>query len=1277
MFDNMLSEKNGETSMPRYFPHMMTAAAGALAIGAVGAMTALPATAVATDLIISEYVEGSGNNKAIELFNGTAASVDLSAYTLEVYSNGGTSPNVSAALSGSVAPSETFVFAGTSLADLAQQTTGQGLWNGDDAIVLRRGETVVDSFGQVGVDPGTAWTGGGVSALNQTLRRATSVCSGDTDPSDAFDPSAQWVQFAVDTFDGLGSHSNDCATTPVGVTARINEFSVSTAGVDVEYVEVFGEPDTDYSDLTLLAVDGAAGSPTLGEVILATPVATTDSAGLWSESLPANTLPNGTLSLLLVSGYVDQVVADADLDGQLDDIPGLEVIDAVAVSESETGDLTYANTVLAGGFDAVAFTPGGASRIPDGTDTDSETDWLRNDFDLAGIDGFDGTPVFGEAFNTPGASNAAVPTPGQGGVCGDPSIEIGAVQGPGAISPLLGETVSVEGVVTADFLTGGFDGYFVQDAGDGEAATSDALFIFAPDAEADSVAPGDRVRVEGTVSDPFGMTQLSNVALEVCDTDVALPELTELSLPLTEEDYESVEGMYVNFSDSLAILEYFDYGRFGEIALGTQRQYQPTAVFAPGSPQAEALLASNTANRLLLDDGRSSQNPDPARHPNGDDFTLDNRFRGGDVLTDTTGVIDYRFNEWKVQPTEGATYESVNPRTEAPQVAGSTTVASFNVLNYFTSLGERGADNDVEFERQEAKIVAALAELDADIVGLIEIENNGLALTTLVDALNDEVGADTYAALVTGPLGTDAITTAFIYKTAAVIPTGDFATLNESVDARFLDNKNRPALAQTFTDSQTSGSVTVVVNHLKSKGSSCDDVGDPIDPDGQGNCNGVRTDAAEALVDWTANDPTGTGEEKVLVIGDLNSYGKEDPIEVLTGGGFTDLIADYQGEDAYSYVFDGQLGYLDYALANAAAAERVTTTSVWNINADEASLLDYDTSFKADAQDAIFAADPYRSSDHDPVVVGLDLADEDDSVTVRRIAGADRYAAAANVARTFTDPGTVYVASGEVFPDALAAAPVAIGKDAPVVLTRARGLPAATAEVLAELNPERVVVVGGSLTIPETVLAAIEEASGAQVTRVTGANRYDLAANISREWEPAEADTVYLASGTIFSDALAVGPLAGIEGSPVLLTREASLSAETAAALDRLDPEEIVILGGPARISDTVLAQASQYGDISRLFGADRYETAELIAMEIPDSPEALLASGQVFPDALAGGVYAGVNNAPLLLTKADSLNTFAASALQRRKPSLVTLVGGEMTLFDQVRLDVIALLDR
>ena len=227
-----------------------------------------------------------------------------------------------------------------------------------------------------------------------------------------------------------------------------------------------------------------------------------------------------------------------------------------------------------------------------------------------------------------------------------------------------------------------------------------------------------------------------------------------------------------------------------------------------------------------------------------------------------------------------------------------------------------------------------------------------------------------------------------------------------------------------------------------------------------------------------------------------------------------------------------------------------------------------------------------------------------------------------------------------------------------------------------DLQPATVLVLGGKERIPDSVLTAVELASGATVTRVAGDNRYDTAAELSMRWAPGEADTVYLASGNMFADALSVGPLAGLKDSPVLLTRENRLSDETAAALKRLDPERIVVLGGPDRIDDAVLTQAEPYADtVERLFGQNRYETGALIAAEIPAGPAAYVASGESFPDALAGGVPAGLAGAPLLLSPAGGLNQFSAEVVGDRSSRVVTLIGGFRALSDTVREDLLALI--
>ncbi len=963
------------------------AAAGAIALTGLIAPPAMAAE-VPTELLISEVVEGSGNNKAVELYNPTASAVDLSGYSVKLYFNGAAASALSIPLTGTVAAQDAFVLvngaAGDALKAFGDQITAGSWFNGDDVIALFKGDTPVDFFGQVAVDPGTEWGSGATGGSDATLRRQADVCVGDADGSDPFDPAEEWDGFPIDTFDGLGAHTANCGGEPPAPDVVINEFSADTVtATDVEYVELLASPvTTDLAGYRVLEIEGDVNGTVTGTVDEVISFPAPDASGRSLATLANGALENGTVSLLLVTGTAPALGADIDAndDGVIDDGLGFSVVDAIAVSDGGSADLTYGGVTLGVSYDGLAFDPGGASRIPDGTDTDTAADWVRNDFDLAGYNGTAGTPVFKEAYNTPGAANAEVPPPPpiEAG-CDLDIVTIGSVQGAGSASESDGDSLRLEGVVTADFQGAtAFDGFYLQDAGDGDAATSDGIFVYYPGGP--EVSVGDVVNVAGEVDEFAGLTELKAVDLEVCASGQALPAPVALTLPASVEQREALEGMYVTLPQQLTIGETFDFARFGTISLTLGRQYQPTGLYDAGSAEAVALAAKNAAESIGVDDGRGQQNPDPAIHPNGDEFTLDNTFRSGDLVTNTTGVLDYRFATWGVQATEGADFAVGNPRPEAPQVGGELKVASFNVLNYFTTLtgsDARGANDPVEFARQEAKIVSALAEIDADVFGLIEIENNGTAVKALTDALNDRVGPDVYDYSATGKIGSDVITTALIYKPESVTPVGAFQLMEERNDPRWLDDYNRPALTQTFADDAGS-TFTVVVNHLKSKGSDCNDVGDPEDSDGQGNCNGVRTAAAEALADWLATDPTGqdtVGRE--LILGDLNSYAQEDPIQVLTGAGYTDLHAEFHGSDAYSYVFDGMLGYLDYALSGSDLLDEVTGADAWNINADEPSLIDYDMSFKQPAQDALFAPDPYRSSDHDPVIVGLDLTPPD------------------------------------------------------------------------------------------------------------------------------------------------------------------------------------------------------------------------------------------------------------------------------------------------------------
>lgn len=782
-----------------------------------------------------------------------------------------------------------------------------------------------------------------------------------------------WAAEAPNTF-GAANTGQTFAGGPSGPPDLvINEIDYDQPSTDTaEYLEIKNVGTTTAS-LNGVSVELINGNGTVVYATFALPAVSLAAGDYYVVCANAATTANCDLDVSPDTNLIQNGAPDA---AAL--VYAGQIVDAVSY-EGNTG-APYTEGSGTGLEDAGV--DGSISRCPDGTDTD------QNNVDL----------VF-TATITPGAENACPPPPPPE-ACGDAFTPIFAVQGNGAASPLVGTEVAVEGVVVGDFQNnasidnGDLNGFHVQDpAGDGNAATSDGVFIYAPGGM--DVATGDAVRVRGAVSEFFSLTQITASQIWICSSGNSVAP-TALALPVTDvDDFEAYEGMLITFPQALVISEYFNFDRFGEIVLTTDRRLTPTAEFEPG-PAAIAAAQDYLLNRITLDDGRGGQNPDPAIHPNGGVFDLTNLFRGGGAVTNVTGVLDYAFGLYRIQPTAGATYTDTNPRTAVPDnVGGNLKVASFNVLNYFTTLDGsgsicgplanqdcRGADDANEFTRQRDKIIAALTAMDADVVGLIEIENHPGDVPTadLVSGLNNATAPGTYAYIETGAIGSDAIRVALIYKPASVTPTGAFAVLDSTVDARFDDTKNRPALAQSFIDNTTGGIFTVTVNHLKSKGSDCNDVGDPDVGDGAGNCNLTRKAAAEALVDWLATDPTGSGDGDFLIIGDLNSYDKEDPIDAILAGGYTDLVFNYLGEGAYSYVFDGQIGYLDHALANADLVGEVTGVTIWHINADEPDLIDYDTTFKQPAQDAIYAPDAYRSSDHDPVIVGLAMTTEQEIV---------------------------------------------------------------------------------------------------------------------------------------------------------------------------------------------------------------------------------------------------------------------------------------------------------
>jgi uncharacterized protein len=553
--------------------------------------------------------------------------------------------------------------------------------------------------------------------------------------------------------------------------------------------------------------------------------------------------------------------------------------------------------------------------------------------------------------------------------------DIPQVQGTGERSPLEGQQVTVEGVVTASFIDG-LGGVILQsERGDDDPASSDGLFLEWPRDAGPRLKVGDRVRARGTVSElgdgAATLTALTRATAEVLGSGVALPATDVAQPPSYAGGWEHYESMRISIGVPLTVTGNDGLSRFGELAVSLGgRRFAPTEVELPGLA-AQAVADDNTRHTLRLDDGRGAQNPDSIWYlpgPPTDAAPL----RTGSVVTGVTGVIDQRFGSYRLQLTEKPGAIEQAPRPTAPTVAGDRRIAGFNVLNLFNGDGAgggfptaRGAASAEDYARQQAKLIAVVQALDPDLAALMELENDGYgkdsSIAQFVAALNAAGPHDDWRFVDAGEgPGNNPIRVGLIYRSSRFTTVGKPATLT---DGPFADRSRAP-LAQAFRAGK--GPVFVVAaNHFKSKGCSADAAeGDADRGDQQGCFNATRVETAQRLTDWLAGDPTGAGATGTLVIGDLNAYAQEDPLRLLREQGWKDAFVLAKAERPYSYVWSGQSGRLDHALLDAGLASRLRGAAEWHNNADEAEAFGY----QQDRDN-----DPWRASDHDPMLLGLDL----------------------------------------------------------------------------------------------------------------------------------------------------------------------------------------------------------------------------------------------------------------------------------------------------------------
>ncbi|MRT35973.1 ExeM/NucH family extracellular endonuclease [Acinetobacter sp. RIT698] len=561
----------------------------------------------------------------------------------------------------------------------------------------------------------------------------------------------------------------------------------------------------------------------------------------------------------------------------------------------------------------------------------------------------------------------------------------------------------VRGVITADYrYQNGFSGFYIQTPDSkAKANLSNAIFVYLPAASTITGGKvGEEVILKGRLTNYENQLQIDQLSsnIQTCNNQAAsLVSSTPIQLPFssltdaTGNAPKRYQGMLVKIPQTLTVSENYDYGRYGQLSLSLGRLYIPTNLYPAKSNEAVALAKQNLLSKIILDDGYNNQNRTPWLPQT---FNAANTLRTGYQLKNVEGILEYRFNAWRIQPIQNKALPEVvkdsNLRnsTVLAKESKQVRVAAFNVLNYDNSplIGvkpDRGANTETEFNRQHAKIVSAIKTIDADVYGLMEIANNGYGEKSAVNYLTKALGADWKYVIPPNmdKLGTDVIAVAIIYNSKRVKTVGNPVVYDD------LTQKNRVTMAQSFQAVTGGKTFTVVPNHLKSKGSCPEDKTSPEanQGDGQGCWNPTRVTAVQKLIQWIATNPTKAEKPNYLLVGDMNSYAKEDPILAFEKANYKILLNDEkvgQGKAAYSYVFgvasdatgNGGAGNLDHAIADANLYPMVKRTFAWHINADEPTALDYNEEYKTEEQIASFyAPDAFRSSDHDPVIVDLDL----------------------------------------------------------------------------------------------------------------------------------------------------------------------------------------------------------------------------------------------------------------------------------------------------------------
>lgn len=511
------------------------------------------------------------------------------------------------------------------------------------------------------------------------------------------------------------------------------------------------------------------------------------------------------------------------------------------------------------------------------------------------------------------------------------------------------ETVSTQGVVTLILP----EGFFVQDFSDPN-STNHSTAIFVKTKSTESVHVGDELRLFGKVVNEDRRVVLAADSLELIDSNKTIMT-TNVRFPDDFSSWDDYEGMTLCFNQTLYVVSNYSWQRYGEVTLASHMLKAPTEGAIPGSVAYQNLVAQNNADQIVLD-GTTATYPSPIPFADANGTR-----RTGSRVDNLTGVLTYTSHGYVVYPSSTPVFYG-NERPVAVNLQGNYNlkIVSFNLEYYLAdNFGTGyGPANATESLRQHKKIMHALEAIDADIFGLVEIQTGQNALRRLTDSLNAYAGYAKYAFINDGTSTNGSYAKAgYIYRVDKVTPINNLRYNDTAV-------KNRKK-AQGFRLLENNAAFIFCLNHFKSK-SGNGSGSDSDQGDGQGSYNGTRVQESNSVLSNIPAYQTYYGDNDVLIMGDLNSYSQEDPIRAFTNAGYTNLVQYFNADTAYSYSYHSSFGLLDHAIGNSSLLSQVVDVKPFHINADEPSMFEYQNS-------TTFVDDMYRCSDHDPVVVALNL----------------------------------------------------------------------------------------------------------------------------------------------------------------------------------------------------------------------------------------------------------------------------------------------------------------